>query len=333
MRILSTSRRKAIVRSSLAGAVVLATAFATAGCTGAADGSTPKGKKTYTIGVAEASTTISFLAALDKSITDQAAKHGMKTIILNGNLDNATQAANVATLISKKVDAILVISSSPTAVVPNIAKARAAGIPVFAVNAQLDPSAKIITYVGDSDFDYGVGEGKLLVQALPNGGKTAIILGPLGDTPEVQRLAGIKSVLKDHPEITIVATPTDGFDNQKNLAVTQDLLSKYPKGTLDAIVAEGPQMYVGAEYAQKHGRTDIKFIAGDYPKQVEDAIKSGAIFGTVDQSPILEGKLGADYAYYWLTGQKSKVPTPKFLIPLPAITADNVADNPSSWSN
>ena len=128
-----------------------------------------------------------------------------------------------------------------------------------------------------------------------------------------------------------MATPSDGFDNSKNLSVTQDLLSKYPKGTLNAVVAEGPQMYVGAEYARKNGRDDIAFIAGDYSKQVEAAIRSGALYGTVNQSPVLEGTQAADYAYYWLTGDKSKVTQPEALIPLPAITKANVDTNPAEW--
>ena len=329
------SRQKALTRAGLAATLCAAAALSAACSSGkstAPAGATGSAGRTFTIGVAEADTTISFLAALDKSVEDEAAKLGMKTVILDGHLDNATQAANVETLTAKKVDLMLVVSSSPTAVVSAVNKARDAGIPVMALNAQLDPAAKVLTYIGDSDFDYGAGEGQLLVKALPNGGKIAIILGPLGDTPEVQRLAGIKSVLKDHPEIQIVATPEDDFDNSKNLKVTQDLLAKYPAGTLNAIVAEGPEMYVGANWAAKNGRTDIAFVAGDYSTQVQDAIANGALFGTVNQSPVLEGKLGADYAYKWLTGKQGDVPQPKALIPLPQITKDNVNANPAEWS-
>ncbi len=320
-------------RALLGAAVSTITAVALVGCaTTASSNGTDAPKKKYTIGVAEANTSISFLATLDKAIKTEAASHGWDTVILNGNFDAATQANNVSTLIAKKVDVILVISSSPTSVVAPIAQAKKAGIPVIAVNAQLDKAAQIVTYVGASDFDYGVSQGKLLLQALPNGGKVAVILGPIGDTPQVQRLAGLNSVLKDHPEISIVATPSDGFDNAKNLAATQDLLAKYPKGSIDAIVAQGPQMYVGADYALKNGRGEIKFIAGDYSTQVEASIKSGALYGSVNQSPVLEGQLGARFAYYWLTGKKDKVKTPVYLIPLPEITKANVDKNPAEWT-
>jgi ribose transport system substrate-binding protein len=103
-------------------------------------------------------------------------------------------------------------------------------------------------------------------------------------------------------------------------------------GAPGAIVAEGPEMYVGANYAKKIGRTDVRFIAGDYSRQVEAAIKSGALYGTVNQSPILEGRLAAKYAHDWLTGHKQSVPRPNALIPLPLITKENVDQHPAEWS-
>jgi ABC-type sugar transport system substrate-binding protein len=324
-RLVSKRRLVALAAGALAGALALA------GCGAGSDDASAGGKETFTIGVAQASTTIPFLATLDDAITKEAKRLGMKTVILNGNLDNAKQASNVETLISKRVDAIIVVSSSPTAVVGAIAKAENAGIPVFAVNAKLDKAAKIVTYVGQSDYEYGKAQGDLLMKALPDGGKIAVILGPLGDTAQVDRLAGLEDGIKSRPDIEIVANPVDEFDNAKNLAVTQDLLSKYPKGSLHAVVAQGPQMYVGANYAKKQGRTDIKFIAGDYPTQIEDAIRSGAVFGTVDQSPVVEGTKGAQYVHYWLTGQKDKVKIPEDIIDLPVVTKDNVDQDRATW--
>ncbi len=288
--------------------------------------------KNFTIGLAQISTTIPFLATLDKAFEDEAARLGIKTVVLNANLQDAKQSSNVEDLIARKVDVILVDGGTPSAINSALRDANKAGIPVIAVNAAISGGPKVVTYAGASDFDYGVGEGNLIVQGLPKGGKIAIILGILGGTPQVQRLAGIQSVLKNHPDITVVSTPSDNFDNSKNLSVTQDLLSKYPKGSLDGIVAQGPEMYVGAKYARSVGRDDLIFVAGDYSTQVEAAIKSGAIFGTVNQDPAVEGKLGADYAYDVLTGNTARIPAPNALIPLPLITKANVDANPANWS-
>lgn len=307
--------RRTLIRS-LSGALTLAAAGGVAACgDSTSDTAGSGGGKRPLIGVAQADTTVSFLATLDKAIEEEAKKLGMDTVILNGEYDNAIQAANVNQLVARKVDVILVISSSPTAVVPAIQNAAKAKIPVIAVNARLDDTAEIVTYVGASDFDYGKGEGELLAQALPQGGNVAVILGPLGSTPQVQRLDGLKDAIKDRPDIKIVATPNDDFDSSKNLSVTQDLLTKYPEGELAAIVAQGPQLYVGADYAFKNGRKDVKFIAGDYSQQVEASIRSGAMYGTINQSPELEGQLGVQYAHAWLTGEQDEVPQPEHLSP------------------
>ena len=319
------SRRLAAVAAT---AAIASLSLSACGSTSDAAG----GDDTFTLGVSEVSTSIPFLSSLDTAITDKADELGMKTVVLDGESDIAKQIANIHTLISQRVDAILVVSGDPTAPLDAIADAKKAGIPVFAVNAQLDDAAQVVTYIGASDYDYGKAQGELLLKALPDGGKVAVILGLLGGVPQVQRLDGLEDAIAGHPEIQVVAKPSDDFDNQKDLAVVQDLLSKYPEGSLDAVVAQGPQVYVGADYAKKQGRDDVLFIAGDYPTQIEDAIKAGSVYGTVDQSPVTQGERAAEFAHAWLTGEKDKVERPTSIIELPAVTKDNVADNPSSWS-
>lgn len=317
-----------------AAATGLVAALALAGCSspdsGTGSGSDSDGG--FVLGVSEVTTQIPYLATLDASVKAKAEELGGSAVILNGEADIAKQIANIRELIAQQVDAILVISGDPTAPVDAINEAVEAGIPVFAVDAKLDDAAQVVTYVGASDFDYGKGQGELLVEALPEGGKVAVILGLLGGVPQVQRLAGLEEAIKDHPDIEIVEQPSDDFDNQKNLAVVQDLLAKYPKGSLDAIVAQGPQLYVGANYAAEQGRDDIKFIAGDYPSQIEDAIKDGSIYGTVDLSPVTVGETAAQYAFDWLNDKKDQVEQPNSFVTLELVTKDNVADNPSPWS-
>ena len=58
---------------------------------------------------------------------------------------------------------------------------------------------------------------------------------------------------------------TDDFDNAKALAVVQDLLTRFPKGELDAIIMQGPEGGSAVDFANRNGREEIKFIAGDYP--------------------------------------------------------------------
>jgi ABC-type sugar transport system substrate-binding protein len=322
--------KRSVARNVRAGLVlgsVLVVALGVAGCS-----PQPTSHRHFTIGVAEASTSIPFLTVMDASLTAEARKLGMSTVILDGKLDGPLQAGNIAMLVRRKVDLILVVSSTPSAVTKDVNRAVQAGVPVMALNAELRPAAQVVTYIGDSDFDYGAGEGNLLVKALPTGGNIVVILGPSGDSATSQRLAGLVSILSVHKGFHIMETPSDGFDASRNLSLTRSLLIKYPTGTINAIVGEGPEMYAGANYAKSVGRVDVTFIAGDYPTEVQSSISSGALFGTVNQSPQAEGILGAKYAHDWLIGDHGAVSQPKALIPLPVVTKSNVASTPAVWS-
>lgn len=334
-------RRPALAVSAAALGVALAacsssssTTAATSGAssTGTAAASSGTGSGTYTIGVMIEDMTNPFLSAMGTALQKQAASLGMKVDLLNGAGDLSTEISDVNDLLAKHVNALVITPSDPTAILPAVKSANQAGIPVFDLNTLISPGGQLVTYIGDSDYQYGVAEGNLAAKAIGGKGNVAVLLGVLGDAPEVQRLAGIKDAFKAYPNIKIVTTEVDNWVNATNLSDTQDLLSKYPKGSLAAVIAQGPEMYVGAAYAQKIGRTDVKFIAGDYSTQVEAAIKAGQLYGTVNQSPITEGQDAAQYAFDWLSGKKSLVKTPNAYIPLPVVTSENVSQYPAAWS-
>ena len=57
----------------------------------------------------------------------------------------------------------------------------------------------------------------------------------------------------------------------------QDLLSRFPKGQLDAIIMQGPEASAAVDFALRNGRDEIKFIVGDYPQDVRQLIYDGKI--------------------------------------------------------
>jgi ABC-type sugar transport system substrate-binding protein len=294
--------------------------------------------KQFVIGSVINDLTNPFLAVMGNAEQVEAAKLGVKISVLSGNVSGtisiSKQVSEVQQFISEKVNLILVTPSDPSAIVPVIKQANSAGIPVIAVNTRVGTGAKTVLFVGDNDYAYGVDEGKLVAQAIGGKGSVAILLGVLGDSPEVLRTEGIDATLKGYPGIHIVSSIADNWVNATNISDVQDLLVKYPNSTLGAVVAEGPEMYAGAEYARSHGDKSTKFIAGDYSKEVETAIKNGSVYGTVDQSPQTEGMLGVQYAFDYLSGKKSLLPAGGIeYIPLPLVTKANVAMYAASWSS
>ncbi|MCL6091579.1 MAG: sugar ABC transporter substrate-binding protein [Actinobacteria bacterium] len=288
-----------------------------------------------------------FLAVMAQGEKQEAAKLGMSVKVLSGNVSGSIslsqQVSDVQQLIGEHVSAILMTASDSVGIIPAVKLANKAGIPVVAVNTPVGTvtgahsvnteGANVVTFVGADNTAYGVAEGRLVVQALGGKGNVVMIHGTLGTEPDTLRFAGIKSVFSKYPGIHVIDTMTDNWQNSENISDVQDLLSKYPGNQLNAVVATGPEMYAGAEYARGHGNKTWKFVAGDYSRQVRAAIKSGALYGTVDQDPATQGMLGAKYAYEWVTGKSSLVPRPISYTNLPLITSKNVGTVPALWNS
>jgi ABC-type sugar transport system substrate-binding protein len=323
----------------LRGAVVVACAGVGVGTalTAGASAKTANSSHHFVIGSVVNDLSNPFLATMGKAEQAAAKKAGATIHVVSGSSDGtisiSTQISEVKQFVSEHVNAILLTASDPNAIVPAVKLANKAGIPVFAVNTTVAKGAKTVTFVGDNDYQYGVQEAKLLVQAIHGKGDVALLEGVLGDSAEVLRTNAIHTTLKKYPNIKIVAQEVDAWTNPQNITDVQNLLSKYGNSGLAAVVAEGPEMYAGAELARSKGDSSTKFIAGDYSKQVQQAIEKGALYGTVDQSPTTEGQMAVQYAMDYLTGHKSKIKKPQAYIPLPLVTKSNVRKITATWSS
>ncbi|GAA2216501.1 substrate-binding domain-containing protein [Nonomuraea monospora] len=314
--------------------VVAALALSVTACGSEPSESTAAGTaKTFKIGHMIFDTSVPFYSNLIKKERETAQQLGAQVDIRSGNGDLANEISVVQQFVAEKFDLILISPSDPKGIIPAVLQANNANIPVMAVNTQADVNSggKIVTYVGVDDYTFGKGQGELLVKAIGESGNVGYITGKLGTSAQIQRKAGLMDVLKQHPGIKIVSEQAADWDNAKALAITQDYLSKYPKGQLSAIVSQGPEGVSGAANVQKSGRTDVKFIVGDFPADVRKAISDGTVYGSVNQDPAPQGENAIKYAVEWLKGNQSAVPQPNAYLDLPTITKDNVEQYKAAW--
>ena len=209
-----------------------------------------------------------------------------------------------------------------------------AGIPIIEANNKAGfgrSDVKVLTYVGADDVEFGRLQGKLLDQAF--GGKKAkvgYVMGFAGTSPQILRAKGWEEFRAKNPQYEEVARVTDDFDAAKALAVVQDLLSRFPKGQLDAIILQGPEASAAADFATRSGREEVKFIVGDYPQDVRQLIYGRKIFGTVDQDPYPQAYNAMRMAWLHFNGKDADIPKPYFL-PLPLVTKENAEKTPAAW--
>lgn len=300
----------------------------------AADMGTPEPKSGQKIGVSVAYLAVPFYANFKTGLEVGANRFGFDYDLREGGFgDLAKEVAVMQDFIAQNVSLIL-LTPSGEGIIPAIKQANEAGIPVIEVNNRAgfeSGEADVVTYVGADDVEFGRLQGKLLIDT--RGGqptKIGYVQGISGTSPQILRGQGFNEAIADHPELEIVGTVTDDFDSAKALAVTQDLLTRFPKGQLDVIVMQGPEGVAAADFARKNGREEVQFILGDYPADVRQAIIDGYVLGTINQDPYPQAYEGMHMAWLYLNGREAEIPKPNFL-PLPIITKENAEEIPPAW--
>lgn len=282
------------------------------------------------IGVMLFNTDLPAYAPLTAGINATATELGVEVDIQNGQLDPARQAQLVQQFVTQRVDAIVISASDANAIVPAVRQANAAGIPVLGLTNDIGEGAERLTYVGSDNVAFGEILAQGALEATKPDAKVAVILGALGTTSERQRTEGIEKFVATNPGMQIIAKQTANWDNAQALKVGQDLLAKYPPGTLDAIICEGPEGAAAAKYAASAGRTDVKFIVGDTSQDVLAQLEAGTIAGTAFQNFFDQGGTAIQYAVDAASGRDAQVPQPNAYAPIELYTAADVAKIPAN---
>jgi ABC-type sugar transport system substrate-binding protein len=291
----------------------------------------PANKK---IGVSVAYLKVPFYANFKTGLEDGAKQFGLTYDLVDGNSgDVASELANLQNFIAQKRDFIILVPSGE-GIIPGIKLVNDAAIPIIEANNKAGfgrSEVNVQTYVGADDVEFGRLQGKLLDQAF--GGKKAkiaYVMGFAGSPAHVLRAKGWDEFRAKNSQYEEVARVTDDFDGAKALAVVQDLLSRFPKGQLDAIVMQGPEASAAVDFATRNGRDEVKFIVGDYPADVRQLIHDGKIFGTVDQDPYPQAYNAMRMAWLHFNGKDAEIPKP-FFLPLPLVTKENAEKTPAAW--
>ncbi len=295
--------------------------------------SSSKGKK---IALLETLATHPYVAALTNSFKARAQSYGMEVTVFAAMIDSALQAQQMDDAIARKFDLIAVMSAGESAVVPALARAKAAGIPVIMVNNTPKEGAEdyYVTFVGQDQVTMGRRTGEALLKALKasgrDGGKVAMITGALQEGLGPRRVAGFREAIKANPKVEVVATEDGRWDTALSEKIAGQLYARFAAtGGLDAVFGMADNQAIAAIRAAEAAGIAV----GQRPKQLVvvgsnclkegiDGIKAGKLYSTLSQIPTDLGVKTADTVNDYFAGKK----LPKqVLLPVELITRDNVA--------
>jgi ABC-type sugar transport system substrate-binding protein len=294
----------------------------------------PDGGQEWTIGVLHVGD-CPYCGGLYNSYVEQAEKLGVTLTLLNAQLQPDLQAQQMDQMLAENPDIIVAIPVDTRALIPGLARAQQAGIPVVNATIKTDESGDeyVVGYVGIDDTLAGQYSAELLVEGLNErdvtSGTVAIVAGTAGGS-EVLRTAGFVDYMAENaPEFTLVGPEYTDFTKEDALTKARDIISRVGDD-LVAIWAEDDTLVSGvAQAAADAGITDEIVMVGMNGNQAGiSLIESGEIYGTVLQNPVVDAAWSIIYAVDYLEG---KVPDTYIPLVQPKITADNVADFSPGW--
>src|SRR5262249_53509890 len=175
------------------------------------------------------------------------------------------------------------------------------------------PQSKRVAYIGSSNTDLGNEAGKLMLKALPGGGKCIGFVGLPGADNARERIEGVKETIKGS-KVELVDVRGDEIDQTRAKRNVEDALAAMPD--VSCLVGfysyNTPRIYELLKGAGKLSKSTI--IGFDEDPITLGGGKEGSIVGTVVQQPFEWGYQGMKLMAQYIQGDKKGIPANGIII-------------------
>jgi ribose transport system substrate-binding protein len=242
-------------------------------------------------------------------------------------VDVEKQMQIIENLIQTRVEALAITPSGSREVVPAIAKANRANIPVVIVDTRLDEKAaadagvEVLSFVGSDNYRGGQIIGEYLVEASGGRARVAVLEGIPGHETGDSRVRGFRDAIGRSPGIAIVASQPANWERDQGFSVFQNMLQANRQ--IDTVFACNDMMALGAiEAIAAAGRTgSIRVLGFDAVEDARRAIEAGTMEATVAQFPAEMGRVAVNAA---IKGLRGEFVEPDTSVRIGLVTRENV---------
>ncbi|MBI1299014.1 substrate-binding domain-containing protein [bacterium] len=219
------------------------------------------------------------------------------------------QIVIVRQLVEDGVDAIVIAPASSTELVPVLAEAQAAGLPIVNIDNRLDPelSAKMglvdVPFISVNNEQGAYLSAQALVSHFDGPTQVAILEGIRSADNGNQRKAGAMRAFAEHVGIEVVVSETANWKIDEAYNVIGSMLIEYPD--IKGVFCANDMMALGVlQYLQEQGRTDVLVAAFDALDEAKAVLGDGVLVATIDQQAALQGYKGIEVAMRLLHGEQ-----------------------------
>jgi len=222
-----------------------------------------------------------------------------KFISANRNGGPTEQIADLRSMISQGVNAIIVNPSDPVKLNSVITEAKAKGIVVVSVDSAVtSPDAYNVT---NDQVEYGRLGGQALAKLLGGKGNVVEMRGIPGVPADTDRHTGFTAALKSYPGIKVVRETNTGWDFSKAGQQALDLLNSSTK--VDGIWTSGMD-YTVVNAFKTLNKPPVPVIGADENGFLGQLLNDPAVKGAAVTNPAVIGGVGTAIAIDVLSGKQ-----------------------------
>ncbi|HEX4766174.1 MAG TPA: sugar ABC transporter substrate-binding protein [Lichenihabitans sp.] len=256
------------------------------------------------VGLAVANLQADFFNQIKQSVEKQAKEMGVTVITVDAKGDGATQVSQIQDLVNQKIQALIYIPAGAAAAAVPVKTAKAAGIPVVAVDRN-PTDAPGDTFIATNSVVAAKTLGDYACKVTGGKGVLAIIQGQIGTTPEQDRDKGFKEAMANCPGIKeVVREASKMWMKDEGFNIAQNMLQRNPD--INIFFGRADALALGAAQAVKAANLDHKVYVFGFDGDLAGlkAVENGTLDATMTQRTQFMGKLALQSALDLVAGKK-----------------------------
>lgn len=223
-------------------------------------------------------------------VLSEAETRGYEIILTDAESSAQKQNEDVAFLIERQVDYIILAPIAFQPVEPAILAAKTANIPLILVDRMAvgKPGEDFLTFIGSDFIDEGERIAEWLAEEMDREARIVELRGREGASPEIDRAIGFRNVISKYPKMEIIISRHANFERLEGQKVMEDIILSIGR-KFDAVYAHNDEMAIGAIQALKAAGMqpgkDVMLVSIDGEKDALKAIIAGELGASVECTP------------------------------------------------
>jgi len=255
------------------------------------------------IGLSQSTMASPFYVSMVEAIRDQAAALGVELIITDANEDVLRQNQDIADMLERGIDVLILNAVDPDGVFPSLAAAAARNVPIVTVDRFVN--ADVAAIVGRDNALMGEAVGEAVVAAIGGRGNARgvilEVMGSAGCRVQEARSRGFRSVVDLEPGIEVIQSPFSNYVRSLAAMATMDIIQA--RSDITVVYGHNDDMALGALQVMEDAGMQVLVAGVDGLMEAVGAIMEGRYLATAANDPFSMGRVSVDVAVRLANGE------------------------------